>query len=286
LKTVLATSIGALIKESAIPQRETTMLLGRILQISRASIAAHPERFLDAQQEHLVHAWIQRRVAGEPMAYILGEREFYGVKLIVTPDVLIPRPETETLVEQALARLSRQYAPNTARVLDLGTGSGAIAISLAEQRPALDIVATDISAKALAVAKENAKRLGVQISFIESDWFAALKNERFDLIFSNPPYVAHGDPHLTEGDLRFEPITALTDNEPNQGGLACIRHIIENAPKHLNGEGWLLFEHGYDQADACRELLAARGFVELMCAHDLAGIPRVSGGRWPAVNKI
>jgi release factor glutamine methyltransferase len=278
----VATSIGALIKESAIPQRETTMLLERILQMSRASIGAHPERFLDAPQEHLARAWIQRRVAGEPMAYILGEREFYGVKLIVTPDVLIPRPETETLVEQALVRLSRQYAPNTARVLDLGTGSGAIAISLAEQRPALDIVATDISTKALAVAKENAKRIGVQVSFVESDWFSALRNERFDLIVSNPPYVAHGDPHLTQGDLRFEPIGALTDNEPNQGGLACIRRIIDDAPKHLNGEGWLLFEHGYDQADACRELLAARSFVELMCAHDLAGIPRVSGGRWPA----
>jgi release factor glutamine methyltransferase len=253
LATVLATSIGALIKESAIPSRETTMLLERILQTSRASIAAHPERFLDAQQEHLARAWIQRRMAGEPMAYILGEREFYGVKLIVTPDVLIPRPETETLVEQALASLSKQYAPNTARVLDLGTGSGAIAISLAEQRPALEIVATDISAKALAVARAN---------------------------------VAHGDPHLTQGDLRFEPIGALTDNEPNQHGLACIRRIIDDAPAHLNGEGWLLFEHGYDQADACRELLAARGFLELMCAHDLAGIPRVSGGRWSAVNRI
>ena len=182
--------------------------------------------------------------------------------------------------------LSKQYAPNTARVLDLGTGSGAIAISLAEQRPALDIVATDISAKALVVAKKNAQRLGVHVSFVESDWFSALNNERFDLIVSNPPYVAHGDPHLTEGDLRFEPITALTDNEPNQHGLACIRRIIEDSPKHLNGEGWLLFEHGYDQADACRELLAARGFVELSCTHDLAGIPRVSGGRWPAADRI
>ncbi len=282
----MATSIGALIAESAISPRETTMLLERILNTSRASISAHPERFLDAQQEHLARAWIQRRVGGEPMAYILGEREFYGVKLIVTPDVLIPRPETETLVEQALARLSRQYGPNTARVIDLGTGSGAIAISLAEQRPALDIVATDISAKALAVAKKNATKLGVQILFIESDWFSQLANERFDLIVSNPPYVAHGDPHLSQGDLRYEPITALTDNAPNQQGLACIRRIIEDAPHHLNGEGWLLFEHGYDQALACRKLLAARGFVELMCEPDLAGIPRVSGGCWPAQGRI
>ena len=279
----MSTSVGALIKESAIPQRETAMLLERILQTSRANIAAHPERFIDAQQEHLARAWIQRRVGGEPMAYILGEREFYGVKLIVTPDVLIPRPETETLVEQALVRLSKQYAPTTARVLDLGTGSGAIAISLAEQRPALDIVAIDISAKALAVAKQNAIKLGVHILFVESDWFSALGNERFDLIVSNPPYVAHGDPHLTQGDLRFEPIGALTDNAPDQRGLACIRRIIDDAPKHLNGEGWLMFEHGYDQALACRDLLAARGFVELMCVPDLAGIPRVSGGRWPAV---
>ena len=259
------------------------MLLERILQTSRANIAAHPERFIDAQQEHLARAWIQRRVGGEPMAYILGEREFYGVKLIVTPDVLIPRPETETLVEQALVRLSKQYAPTTARVLDLGTGSGAIAVSLAEQRPALDIVAIDISAKALAVAKQNAIKLGVHILFVESDWFSALGNERFDLIVSNPPYVGRGDPHLTQGDLRFEPIDALTDNAPDQRGLACIRRIIDDAPKHLNGEGWLMFEHGYDQALACRDLLAARGFVELMCVPDLAGIPRVSGGRWPAV---
>ncbi len=279
----MSTSVGALIKESAIPQRETAMLLERILQTSRANIAAHPERFIDAQQEHLARAWIQRRVGGEPMAYILGEREFYGVKLIVTPDVLIPRPETETLVEQALVRLSKQYAPTTARVLDLGTGSGAIAISLAEQRPALDIVAIDISAKALAVAKQNAIKLGVHILFVESDWFSALGNERFDLIVSNPPYVAHGDPHLTQGDLRFEPIGALTDNAPDQRGLACIRRIIDDAPKHLNGEGWLMFEHGYDQALACRDLLAVRGFVELMCVPDLAGIPRVSGGRWSAV---
>ncbi len=279
----MSTSVGALIKESAIPQRETAMLLERILQTSRANIAAHPERFIDAQQEHLARAWIQRRVGGEPMAYILGEREFYGVKLIVTPDVLIPRPETETLVEQALVRLSKQYAPTTARVLDLGTGSGAIAISLAEQRPALDIVAIDISAKALAVAKQNAIKLGVHILFVESDWFSALGNERFDLIVSNPPYVGRGDPHLTQGDLRFEPIGALTDNAPDQRGLACIRRIIDDAPKHLNGEGWLMFEHGYDQALACRDLLAARGFVELMCVPDLAGIPRVSGGRWSAV---
>jgi len=279
----LSTSVGALIKESAIPQRETAMLLERILQTSRANIAAHPERFIDAQQEHLARAWIQRRVGGEPMAYILGEREFYGVKLIVTPDVLIPRPETETLVEQALVRLSKQYAPTTARVLDLGTGSGAIAISLAEQRPALDIVAIDISAKALAVAKQNAIKLGVHILFVESDWFSALGNERFDLIVSNPPYVGRGDPHLTQGDLRFEPIGALTDNAPDRRGLACIRRIIDDAPKHLNGEGWLMFEHGYDQALACRDLLAARGFVELMCVPDLAGIPRVSGGRWSAV---
>lgn len=279
----MSTSVGALIKESAIPQRETAMLLERILQTSRANIAAHPERFIDAQQEHLAHAWIQRRVGGEPMAYILGEREFYGVKLIVTPDVLIPRPETETLVEQALVRLSKQYAPTTARVLDLGTGSGAIAISLAEQRPALDIVAIDISAKALAVAKQNAIKLGVHILFVESDWFSALGNERFDLIVSNPPYVGRGDPHLTQGDLRFEPIGALTDNAPDRRGLACIRRIIDDAPKHLNGEGWLMFEHGYDQALACRDLLAARGFVELMCVPDLAGIPRVSGGRWSAV---
>ncbi len=278
----MAISVGELIQQSPISKRETEILLERILRISRASLIAHPERFLDAQQEHLAKAWIERRTTGEPMAYILGEREFYCVNLIVTPDVLIPRPETEVLVEQALARLSKAYAPSAARVLDLGTGSGAIAISLAVQRPALDIIATDISAKALKVARKNAARNDVQVAFIESDWFSHLQGERFDLIVSNPPYVSHGDPHLTRGDLRFEPISALTDNAPDQRGLACIHRIIEDAPTHLNGEGWLLFEHGYDQAQACRELLAARGFVELVCEPDLAGIPRVSGGRWPS----
>ena len=209
-------------------------------------------------------------------------RSFYGREFIVTPDVLIPRPETEVLVEQALAWLAAYSAPIIPCVLDLGTGSGAIAISIATNNSAVRVVATDISSRALAVAQQNAERHGVNIRFVESDWFNALPAEKFDLILSNPPYVAHGDPHLTEGDLRFEPLQALTDLAVGQRGLACIRRIIDDAPLHLNDGGWLLFEHGYDQADACRQMLAERGFTDLVAIPDLAGITRASGGKFTA----
>jgi len=277
------TSIGSLIADSAISKRESEMIVGAVLGCSRASVMAHPERVPDALQHRQIAAMMARRSGGEPMAYILGVREFYGREFIVTPAVLIPRPETEVLVEQALARLSShrpsQFRAASANVLDLGTGSGAIAVSVAAEHPQASVVATDISGGALAIAKQNALRHGAHIRFVESDWFTELAGEKFDLILSNPPYVAHGDSHLATGDLRFEPLQALTDQAVGQHGLACIRHIIGAAPRHLHQDGWLLFEHGYNQAEACRELLTAGGFVDLVAIADLAGITRVSGGR-------
>ena len=278
----LPPSISQLVAESGISKREAEMILADVLSLSRASIIAHADRKLEASEHQQAAAMMARRRAGEPMAYILGVREFYGREFIVTPDVLIPRPETEVLVEQALAWLAAYSAPIIPCVLDLGTGSGAIAISIATNNPAVRVVATDISSGALTVAQQNAERHGVNIRFVESDWFNALPAEKFDLILSNPPYVAHGDPHLTEGDLRFEPLQALTDRAVGQRGLACIRRIIDNAPLHLNDGGWLLFEHGYDQADACRQMLTERGFTDLIAIPDLAGITRVSGGKFAA----
>jgi release factor glutamine methyltransferase len=276
----MSASINTLIKQSPLVHREAEMIIEHILGIARATVIAHPERVLDAGQEQQALQMIARRASGEPMAYILGSREFYGLDFMVTPDVLIPRPETELLVEQALARLSSLPIQEGARMLDLGTGSGAIAISVARHFPAADVTATDVSRRALAVAQRNAAAQGVKVNFIDSDWYSALGNETFDLIVSNPPYIAAGDKHLAEGDLRFEPITALTDGVAGENGLACIRRIVNDAPPHLNNGGWLLFEHGYDQSSACAELLGAGGFVDVCSLSDLAGIPRVAGGRW------
>ena len=260
-----------------------------MLGVSRASVIAHSERILDDAQERLANQLLARRAAGEPIAFLVGSREFYGRDFLVSPATLIPRPETELLVEQALARLSGHYLPalpadsgsrhNDAgvSVLDLGTGSGAIAVSLALERPNIAVVATDFSSDALTVAAENARRLNAIVEFVESNWYQNLAGRRFDLILSNPPYVGGNDVHLSQGDLRFEPQTALTDKSPD--GLASIRAIVAGAPAHLKADGWLLFEHGYDQRDACRELLLKAGFVNLTSVNDLAGIPRVAGGQ-------
>jgi len=207
------------------------------------------------------------------VAYLLGVKEFYGLQLRVTPDVLIPRPETEELVEAALERLPQG---ETRKVLDLGTGSGCIAIAIARHRPAALVTAVDSSSPALALARENAAALDVEVEFLQSDWFAALGRRRFDLISANPPYVAADDPHLHQGDLRFEPRPALA---AGLDGLADLRCIVGAAPKHLRRGGWLLLEHGYDQAEACRDLLHNAGFGELVFRADIAGLLRIAGGR-------
>jgi release factor glutamine methyltransferase len=207
------------------------------------------------------------------VAYLVGVKEFYGLPFRVTPDVLIPRPETEELVEAALERLPQR---ETSKVLDLGTGSGCIAIAIARQRPAAQVTAVDSSSPALALARENAAALGVEVEFLQSDWFAALGGRRFDLIVANPPYVAADDPHLRQGDLRFEPRLALA---AGADGLADLRRIVRAAPEHLRPGGWLLFEHGYDQTETCRDLLHSTGFAELVFRADIAGLPRIAGGR-------
>ena len=216
----------------------------------------------------------KERLKGVPLAYLLGHREFWSLKLKVTRDVLIPRPETELLVEWAVELASQCDLDS---MLDLGTGSGAIALAVQQDLPHLSVTASDVSASALRVARENAEDLGLPVEFVESSWFGALAQRRWALIASNPPYVAANDAHLLDGDLRFEPNIALTD----QGdGLWSIREIASNAPDHLEAGGWLLIEHGYDQAADVRSIFELNGFSKVSLRHDLAGRPRVTGGCW------
>jgi len=250
---------------------ENRILLCHALDLPRVALITQSERVLTGDEAALLDALVQRRLDGEPIAYIVGEREFFGLPFKVTPAVLIPRPDTELLVEIALERLAPQ-----ARLLDMGTGSGAIAVAAAHTRPDLSVTALDVSEDALAIARANAAANGARVRFVRSDWFAALHGERFDLIASNPPYIVAGDAHLGEGDLRFEPIDALTDHAD---GLSDLRSIADGAGAHLEQGGWLLLEHGYDQAAAVRALLAARGYLDVQSWRDLAGIERVSGGR-------
>lgn len=265
---------SALSLDSGTARIEVQMLLQQVLGVSRAHLLAHPEQVLDGAQAAAYRTLLQRRLAGEPLAYILGEREFFGLNFRVTPATLIPRPDTELLVELALQRITQH-----GRVLDLGTGSGAIALSIAHMRPDIEVTAVDASIEALEVARENARRLNIgNARLLRSDWFSALTSERFDLIVSNPPYISDSDAHLAQGDLRFEPRSALASGAD---GLDDIRRIVADAKRHLNPGGWLLFEHGYDQAERARELLGAAGYAGVFSARDLAGIERVSGGTIP-----
>lgn len=276
-KAALEAALGL---EAATARIEVQMLLQHVCGVSRAFLIAHPEWVPPPEQEAAYRALLQRRLDGEPLAYLLGEREFFGLSFQVSPATLIPRPDTELLVELALQRLSepsRTGDMQPTRILDLGTGSGAIALSVAHARPDLDVTAVDASIAALEVARENARRLDLRnVRLLPSDWFSALGSERYDLILSNPPYIAADDPHLAQGDLRFEPGSALASGAD---GLDDIRRIVALAPAHLNAGGWLMFEHGYDQAERARKLLDAGGFAEVFSARDLAGIERVSGGR-------
>ncbi len=255
---------------------DAEFLLAHVLGKPRGWLFAHRDDPADGEAAAAFAALVRRREAGEPVAYLTGHRGFWRFDLAVTPATLIPRPETELLVEQALARLP---GGSGARVADLGTGSGAIAIALAHERPRATVVATDASAAALDVAQANAQRLGlVNIRFVQGDWFAPLRGERFALIASNPPYIALGDPHLGEGDLRFEPAAALGSGTD---GLDAIRRIVAAAPAHLEPGGWLLLEHGWDQGDAVRALLVAAGFADVATVRDLEDRDRVSLGRKP-----
>jgi release factor glutamine methyltransferase len=273
MQTAAALS-GALGLDSRAARLEAQILLGHALGKSRAWLVAHDGETPAPRQTDLFHQLLERRQAGEPVAYLLGEREFFGLPFRVTPAVLIPRPETELLVELALLRLP---IDRPARVLDLGTGSGAIAIAIARHRPLAKVTAVELSAAALEVACTNAARLGVlNIDFRQGSWFSALApHERFEIILSNPPYIATSDPHLTRGDVRFEPVAALVSGAD---GLDDIRAIASGARNHLTPGGWLMFEHGYDQGAASRALLDEKSYGNIASADDLAGIARVTMG--------
>jgi release factor glutamine methyltransferase len=274
------TTAADLLRASDLPALETRILLEHVLGWRRTELITRDAELLEDESVAAFEALAKRRVAGEPIAQLVGSREFFGLQFEVTPDVLIPRPETELLVETALEVIASIDIP---RVLDLGTGSGAIAVAIAHERPQAHIWAVDKSPEALAVAAQNALNLlGVDrpLTLLESDWTEALDPSlRFDLIVSNPPYIALGDPHLSEGDLRFEPRAALTDEAD---GLAAIRTIIQRAPFLLRPGGSLWLEHGFDQAEQVRALLTARGMSEVRSVRDLAGIERISGGVFAA----
>lgn len=268
--------VDALLRAASekLPRAEAEILLGHALGRDRAWLFAHATDAVEAPAAAAFDALVARRVAGEPVAYITGSRGFWTLDLNVTPDTLIPRPETELLVELALARIAVD-AP--ARIADLGTGSGAIALAIASERPLAAVIATDEYKAALAVAVGNAQRNRIDnVWFRRGSWCEALGNERFDLIASNPPYIEDGDAHLQQGDLRFEPPSALSCGAD---GLNAIREIVRDAPKHLARGGWLLLEHGWNQGAAIRALLSEAGFVEVATERDLEDRDRVTLGR-------
>lgn len=272
-------TVATLLRESGLPPMESRILLSHVLGWSRTQLITRDREPLAPETVAVYRALHARRVAGEPIAYLTGRREFFGLTLNVSPSVLIPRPETELLVELALARIEGRRTP---RVLDLGTGSGAIALAIAHSRPDARVTALDRSADALDVARENARQLGLdgRVRFLSSDWYDALPADEapFDLIVSNPPYIVSGDEHLSQGDLRFEPVDALTDHAD---GLAALRVIVAGAPSRLLPDSWLLCEHGYHQAADVRALCTAAGFADVASERDLAGIERTTGGRRP-----
>ena len=302
--------------EAETAKLEAQLLLQHALNVNRAWLIAHENDALQANIHAAYRVMLERRLNGEPIAYILGCREFYGLNLKVSPDTLIPRADTETLVEAALAKIASALPPypqplshkrarglnspphsprplageglgergdilerenDYIKILDLGTGTGAIAIAIAKHRPQAYVTALDASQASLDIAIENAQNLHIaNVNFILSDWFSALKNEKFDIIVSNPPYIEAADAHLKQGDLRFEPLSALASGAD---GLDAIRKIITQAPQHLNPHGWLLLEHGYNQAEQVAALLKQADFSEISHAQDLAGIVRVSIGK-------
>jgi release factor glutamine methyltransferase len=268
------TRICDLLDDAGLPRLEARMLLEHVLDKPRAWLLAHDTDPAEPRAQASYMALVERRLAGEPMAYLVGEREFMGHSFRVTPDVLIPRPDTELLVETAVALLQGRSG---ARVLDLGTGSGVIAVSIALACPHVRVQATDRSAAALAVAQENARALGANVRFHQGDWYEALpEGERFDVIVSNPPYIASNDAHLAQGDLRFEPRGALTDGG---NGLADLASIVAGAVCRLDPGGQLWLEHGWDQAEVVRDMLVQADFEDVISHTDLAGIERISGGK-------
>ena len=260
---------------------DARLLLEHVCGCTHAELIAHPERAMTPAEAARFAELAARRAAGEPLAYLVGSAWFGGLEFAVGPAVLIPRPETELLVDLAAQALAARGL-DAPRVVDLGTGSGIVAVLLARRCPRAAVTAVDVSAAALDVARANAARHGATVRFLLGDWYAPLGDERFDLVVSNPPYVADGDPHLALNGLPFEPPHALTDGVVGGDGLACLRRIVAGAADHLEPGGGLLVEHGYDQAVEVRKLLERAGFLETASWRDDAGIERVSGGRRPA----
>ncbi len=270
-------SIRETITKGDLPTLEIHLLWQHILGVSRAWVIAHDTDTIDTSAYTKFKELYARRLAGEPMAYILGYREFFGYKFTVSPDVLIPRPETELLVQLGLEKIASINRP---KVLDLGTGSGAIAIAIALQRPDAEVIAIEQSPAALEIAQKNAHDLGAKLKFYNGNWYdtglpGKLPVQSFDVIVSNPPYVEKSDPHLHQGDLRFEPQSALTDFDD---GLNAIRNIIKQAPDYLQTKGSLYIEHGWDQAAHVRSVFDLHGFKSITTVQDLAGIDRVTYG--------
>lgn len=262
------------------PRADADVLLCHLLECRRSYLMTWPERELDAAQQATLQQWLDRRLAGEPIAHLIGEREFWSLPLKVSPATLIPRPDTEVLVEQALTKIPQ----GPCAVLDLGTGTGAIALALKSERPEVDVWAVDRMADAAALARENSAALGLPIEVRDGSWFEPLgepdrdKTPRFAVIVSNPPYIDGADPHLEQGDVRFEPRSALVADE---AGLADIRHIVAHAPAYLLTDGWLLLEHGWDQGAAVRQLLGDSGYREVATVRDYGDNDRVTLGRRP-----
>lgn len=267
------TSAVAALQGGDSPKRDAEILLGFVTGASRTFILAFGETELEPDQLTQLDALLARRVAGEPVAHLTGMREFWSLPLCVSPATLIPRPDTECLVEQALARVPA----GPCRILDAGTGTGAIALALASERPDCSVTGVDRVPEAVALAQRNAQNLHISnVEFLQSDWFHALFSRRFDMIVSNPPYIDELDPHLSQGDVRFEPLTALV---AANAGLADLDHIITRARHHLQPDGWLLLEHGWTQGEAVRELFCAAGYTSVETCRDYGGNERLTLGK-------